>query len=173
MTGPDSNLFTNVSTSDTFSIAPGGQPDTITIQFSPVSLDTNHATLHIYNNDFFNNPVDINLSGHGVAPDIWVFPTSLSFGKVLVSEDSVLTLSVRNNGTSRLEIDSTKIIGTNAGQFLFAGGQGSFFLDPDDIPHNISIQFLPTNTGIKNATMRIYCNDQDEETVDIPLQGEA
>ena len=169
--GADADQFSFISGQGEFTIETGGSPRSIAIKFQPASVGYKTATLRLTSNDPDENPVDILLSGIGGLQDIAVSADDLIFGEVNVSEDSALNVLISNEGSSDLIIDSTKIIGTNADQFSFASGEGSFTISKDGAAHSISIKFSPTSSGAKIATLQIFSNDPDENPVDISLSG--
>ena len=122
-----------VSGQGIFTIPGGSTSHSITMKFSPTSEGMKFATLRITSNDPDESPLDVPLTGTGIdaspdRPDIVISPTTLNFGNVCVSEDSVLNVSVSNEGSGDLIVSATDIVGTNADQFSFVNGQDSFII---------------------------------------------
>ncbi len=103
-------------------------------------------------------------------PDITVTPSSFNYGSVVVGSSSANIFEVKNVGTADLVVSSTTLIGTNASEFSIASGGGSFTLTPNQT-HNITVNFNPTSTGAKTATLQISSNDPDENPFDVALSG--
>jgi hypothetical protein len=68
--GPDSTMF-SVTTHPVAPVSPGGST-TFTVRFAPVGLGVRTAALHIANNDIFDEPFNIAISGTGTDPGISV-----------------------------------------------------------------------------------------------------
>jgi hypothetical protein len=150
---------------------------TLIVQFTPASLGQKSATLIINSNDPDTPASDVLLSGTGVTPDIFVSPNSQDFGSVDVGNSSApqqFTLS--NNGTGDLVVSSMAISGGDAGMFniMLTGISPCPSLTPTLGPGascTLSVDFSPTSSGAKSATLRISSNDPDAEDVDVALSG--
>ena len=97
---------------------------------------------------------------------------SLDFGTVVAGEDSVLTLTISNDGTDVLTFDPaiTKGIGQN----------NAFSFDTEDVEDvgpgesfELQIRFAPDEAGSFSATLVLQSNDDDTGTVEVALVGEA
>ena len=136
-----------------------------------------------YNDSFANylvawenqgNPSSIILSILGAAnpPDIEPDPSGYNFGQVPVNSNSTpLTVTVSNNGTSALFVNSLVKSGQNPDQFTIQNdnvtGQG---INPAGNA-TFQVVFSPTSPGTKQAYVNILSNDPDEINVAIPLYG--
>jgi hypothetical protein len=170
--GMDSIQFSIISGQAPFTVPAGGDPDTIQIKFSPTSAGFKIASLQITSNDPDENPFDVPLNGSGFeVPDISVNPDSLNFGNVLILQDSLMSISVSNTGNSILNVGSTKIVGADSAQFFIISGQAPFNIPPGGNPNIIEIEFSPTTGGEKQAYLRFFSNDPDENPIDVPLIG--
>jgi hypothetical protein len=103
-------------------------------------------------------------------PDIDISPTSASYGNVLVGENSTQGFTVSNTGGATLNVSSTSITGTDPGEFTITSGEGSFSLSPG-ANRTVNVQFHPSSTGSKSASLRIDSDDPDEDPLEAPLSG--
>jgi len=170
ITGTDASEFSIISGSGAFTLSPGSTHDVV-IQFSPTSTGSKSATFRITSNDPDENPLDVPLSGTGMTvPDISIDPTSRDFGDVNVGSSASQTFTISNDGNGDLQVSSTNLTGSNAGEFSITSGGGSFTLAPA-ATREIVVEFNPSNNGVKNAILRIASNDPDENPLDVALSG--
>jgi hypothetical protein len=116
------------------------------------------------------NTLTVTQAASGAVPAISVSPASLKFGYVGINRYSSKKLTVTNNGSAPLEIQSVTISGTNANQFsathacdpLAPGGSCT-----------ITVTFSPTAAGTKSAALKIYSNDPVRNPVSVPLSGKT
>ncbi|MCK6621613.1 MAG: choice-of-anchor D domain-containing protein [Calditrichaceae bacterium] len=143
-------------------LPPGGGPLTISVKFSPKAQGNVTAFLIITHNDLTQNPLSIPLSGRGVFAQIAVSANTLSFGNVLVTSFSELSLQVSNTGEGPLFITAAPIVGTNGNQFsLFNLPPLPIKINPGAPPVTIRVRFLPTSIGTKEAFLALINNDPD------------
>ena len=91
---------------------------------------------------------------------------------MIVGEDSTLGLIVRNDGDADLTISDTTWSGGEIDQFTILNMPTL----PFTIPENgdsvvISIQFVPTSQGAKNATLSLINNDVFRTPYEVPISG--
>jgi hypothetical protein len=94
----------------------------------------------------------------------------LKFGFVGINLYSSKKVTVTNNGSAPLDIQSVSIVGTDANQFnethvcnpLPPGGSCT-----------IMVTFSPTTAGTKSAALQIYSNDPARNSVSVPLSGKT
>ena len=173
LTGANPDQFSILSGGGSFSL-PSGGTRTVTVRFGPTSGGAKSSLLRFTSDDPDENPKDVTLAGTGqlLIPDVTVSPTSLSFGTVLVGEESSSqTVTVRNDGTANLAISLVSISGINADQFLKpSDGCVGQSLTPSQTC-TILVSFRPTIAGPAIAQLVINSNDPDENPVTIPLSG--
>jgi len=180
ITGANADQFSIVM-QPTSPIAAGSFSDMV-VQFSPTSSGAKTASISISSNDPDENPCLINLSGTGVAlaPDINLQTPvganvacggSATFGSVNVGSSSTQTIRIQNLGTTPLNLTGLPltITGTNADQFSIVTqptspiAAGSF--------SDMVVQFSPTSSGAKTASISISSDDPDENPCVINLSG--
>lgn len=79
---------------------------------------------------------------------------TLDFGEVAVGSSDTQTVSQPNPTDQTLRITGIEIIGSNADQFRVVDGDAPFTLQPNE-SHAITIQFAPTSTGEKSASVQV------------------
>lgn len=97
----------------------------------------------------------------GVSPD-----SSLAFGTVQIGRSFSLDVTVSNTGTASLLVKSIGLTGSAD----FSVQNQSFWLDPGDT-RPISVTFLPSSSGAKNATLTISNNSINTPTKTISVVG--
>lgn len=105
-------------------------------------------------------------------PDMTVQPPALDFGTVEVNAEFDLQLTVTNTGEADLQVDSTSVLGENAGSWFVTHGNAPFKLAVG-ATHEITICFNPKTAGKKQAVLRLRSNDPDTGRLDVPLSGLA
>jgi len=151
-------------------------PDTATtvqVQFSPTAVGSRNASLKIPSNDADENPTYVTLTGTGIAPDIDVTPTSVTFTpSVLIGDTSdPETVTIRNIGTADLIIGTITLTGANPGDFLISSDNASGKTLPPGTAATVQVRFKPTDIGSRTASLEIPSNDPDEDPVNVPLSG--
>lgn len=106
------------------------------------------------------------------SPAIEVTPTTENFGNILISTTSPnQNFTVKNTGSSALDISVITISGTNTQDFTLVhdscSGQN---LTTNSICY-IQIAFAPTSVGIKSANINIPSNDPQKPVFTVPLSG--
>src|ERR1035441_6945172 len=104
VTGPGLSRTTAAS----FSVPPGGPPQTVTVRYTPASATASNGTLTLVSNDA-NSPASVSLSGAGVAavaPIISVSPPSTDFLSVPAGQTKDIVLTVNNSGNKVLTVNS-------------------------------------------------------------------
>jgi len=90
-----------------------------------------------------------------------------NFGSVTVGMSSVpRDYIIKNTGTKRL----TNLAVNKAGTHFLVTGPAETSLGPGEST-TLSVIFKPMSTGTKNAMLRIFSNDTDENPFDISLTG--
>jgi subtilisin family serine protease len=124
--------------------------------------------ISVESNDPINSKVDVTatLTVTG-APNIIVSSSTLSFDETFINTVKNKVLSISNNGTDNLTISSLSFDNS-----LFSCTTTSFTLAPKQ-KKEITINFLPTTTGLKSGLLSISSNDPDQAITSINLQGLA
>jgi hypothetical protein len=116
------------------------------------------------------------LSLHAIAdplvePDIFVSQTELSWDHYYIGDIIMKRISIENKGRGPLNITRVDITGdvtdfskSSAWETQTVESDGFIYLD---------VYFNPTSAGTKNATVRIYSNDPDENPLLISCTGIA
>ncbi len=167
VTGSGASDFSIHSGGGIADLAPGSTHD-IVVRYSPASIGTIGASLRIESNDPDNNPYYVDLEGTGLAPDISASPDPADFGNLNLGTYSDITITVRNNGNTDLDIHSTNITGINAGQFSIESGGGSVTLISGGT-HDIVVRCSSESAGEINAGLSIESNDPDENPYTLAL----
>lgn len=178
--GPSSGDYT-ITTPPATSLAPN-ESTVFTVRFVPAANGKRPAKLQIANNDFDENPFDINLGGTGTPPQIPEI--SLAQGKVIftdgASESSwgsvtlgakpkTLVFTVSNVGLASLTGVAATIDGANASDFTITKAPLATIAGRKKT--TVSIAFNPSALGDRTAVLHIASNDADENPFDLVLKG--
>ena len=127
----------------------------VNVTFTPTVSGAESATLNIADSDA-SSPQQVTLSGTGTA--ISVSPSSLTFGNQTQNTTSPSQpVTVTNNGTTALTINSISFTGANAADFGQTNTCGSSVTAGGNC--TISVTFTPTTQAAESATLQI--NDSD------------
>jgi hypothetical protein len=143
----------------------------LTIEFTPLDLESYTADLIIRSNDDENPEYTVSLlgiGGLGPLPDIALSTELLDFGAIATGEESILFLTVRNDGDAELSISQTAQTGSGAfslltdldGQTLPAGSETS-----------VVVAYAPQQDLGDQGDFVIYSDDLDEPEVSVLLVG--
>lgn len=131
------------------------QSCTISVTFTPTAGGAASATLNIADSDA-SSPQQVTLAGTGTA--ISVSPSSLTFGNQAQNTTSPSQpVTVTNNGTTSLTINSISFTGTNAADFGQTNTCGASLAAAANC--TINVTFTPTTQAAESATLQI--NDSD------------
>lgn len=149
---------------------PPGQFRDYGVQFSPNQPIGYQGNLQITSNDINQAVRTVGLSGQGIQQDIAVNQSSHDFGVVPVNQSQLWMFSIENDGSAMLTI--TDVI-SGSGDFSITNP--AFFPQTinaaDNLP--VTVQFLPTSTGVQADTLQILSDDPDEPAVMVFLSGEG
>jgi|GEM_PF-5749635 len=110
----------------------------------------------------------LSLQAIALPPDIWVSTKSIDFGNVYVDYDRLIYFCYGNDGRGPLNISRIDIIGDS--DFVIYMGGESRTVNPGDSV-SVFIDFSASSRGTKNATVRIFSDDPDENPVLITCTG--
>jgi len=107
-------------------------------------------------------PAHLHVTG---TPDIAVSEDILDFGIVFNGYSATDTLIIANVGTDLLTVNEI-----SSDNFDFTVEVTNFTLDPEGT-QEVVVTLTPSSLGIIRGTLTIDCDDMDEPTIDITLQG--
>ncbi|MBM4165887.1 MAG: choice-of-anchor D domain-containing protein, partial [Ignavibacteria bacterium] len=139
VTNITSTHFTYSASPTNFILSPN-QNKKIYISFSPVARGTINASVKIFHNAV-GGFSSVSVSGLGIAPQIVLVPTSLSFGNVIVHQFKQDSFSVANSGAAPLEV--TNIISSDS---TFSIHPTNFTVAPSE-NRIVIVTFSPATTG--------------------------
>jgi hypothetical protein len=106
------------------------------------------------------------------SPEINILPNlSAIFGNVdVVSGNPSLTFTLQNTGADNLTLSGFTITGANASDFSLSSPQTTGTVAPG-ASFQFTVSFNPSVLGVRNATLSIVSDDEDEGTTNISLSG--
>jgi len=145
---------------------------TVDVVFAPSSEGAGTGTLSIPSDDPDTPNVDVALSGTGEAPqpDITVSPTTLTvdFGSVTVGDSDNKVVTVKNDGTADLNINSVSPLND---PFSTTDGCTGTLAPSESCA--VTISFAPSAAGTFSGSLVITSNDPDEASVTVAVSGEG
>ncbi len=158
----------------------------VTVKFAPLADGLRKATLTINNNDADENSYDFALQGTAVSAEINVQGNSVSiasgsttpnvgnntdFGTVNKGSNATKSFVIQNTGAGILTVDNLYFTGANASEFTFVGKPTLPLVIAANGSQTITVQFAPTASGVRTATLNVASDDADEFDYTIALQG--
>ena len=184
VTGPHASMFTVTAQPSAGTIA-GASSLTFQITFDPTSLGAKYATVVIANDDTDENPYNFNISGTAKGTNnIYVFgngndiikdatTTSLTnltnFGSVAVTTGiKQNTFVITNLYGATIYLSNVTISGTDAAMFsvISQPNDGAF---SNGNSTSFTINFTPTSTGVKTATVTFNAYTNSGRTTPLPI----
>ncbi len=147
---------------------------TFHLRFSPDSIIFFQDLFDIPSNDPDENPVMINVSGTGTGvsvPDITLSEQFIDFGSITMGTSSTRKLTISNDGSAPLTIESLDASGSLERPFFIESDLCTGKTLPPSSECRVDIRFSPTAALDSNARFEIRSNDPDENRVNIDLQG--
>lgn len=150
------------------SLAPGSS-GTFQVRFAPGSSGSKNGTVNIASSDPDEPNVTLPCTGTGVAPDINVVPTTLTFGNQLLSSlSSPQTSTIQNTGNADLQVTR---IETSTGEFPLSVGTSlpATLIPGGSLP--FGVRFAPTSVGAKTGRIALQSDDPDEPEIHVECAG--
>ncbi len=164
-----------------FDIVGGGEPVimvpgrhiTVFVEFIPTSISVKDAFLRFTSNDTAKPVLDLPLIAEGIfagEPEVRIEMDSLIFPETSIGDTAKQTMKVYNEGTANLFIPGLDILGDAAGDFIITTSDSGFYvvLGQDRL---IQVAFIPTEIDWRNATMAIFTDDPNVDSLIVVLAG--
>ena len=127
-----------------FSLA-SGETQEVEVTFTPGAISNFTGTVAVSHNASNEaNPVEVALSGSGIAPAIAVAPEAIGFGSVLVGASGTEGLTIENTGSAPLE--GTVSLSGDISAFTITDGNGDFSIAPGET-QAVEVTFAPGETA--------------------------
>lgn len=132
----------------------GMAPGTFTSNIRVLSNDINHPLIDL--------PVSLTVQS---APNLKLSPGAMSFGEVAPTGPKTLTLTLLNNGTSTLTVNS---IQSSTAEFV-TDAQDAVIGIGESFP--LQVTFTPAQLGERTGTITIQSDDPDQPLATVVLEG--
>ncbi|MEZ4746110.1 MAG: choice-of-anchor D domain-containing protein [Calditrichia bacterium] len=172
LVGDDNTQFNLILNQDIpIKMLPNADTLQIGVRFAPNTLGEKNATLELISDDPNRSLLSIALNGIGALPEIGSAIDTLAFGAVVVSESTVDTVFLQNNGGVPLTINGLAITGTQSLNFGFTA--------PPPLPrvvlpggvYPLSISFAPDAEIDFQATLVVLSDDPNHPNFEVPMTG--
>jgi hypothetical protein len=128
----------------------------IATTFRPSQTGARAAELRIAHNDpAASNPLVVSLGGNGTSQAVALDPSSADFGSLAVgsTSDPPRLISLMNNGTAPLAVQSASLSGANAGDFVVASSTCNGATLGVGSTCSFGARFRPTTGGGRSASL--------------------
>ena len=151
--GADASSFQLVSGIPEYSIE-AGHSKSAEFRFSPNRVGMHYAEIVIITQA---ETLRQNIQGEGVEPRLEVVSDIIDFGIVDVGDhkDTIQAITIKNIGSSDLNITNTKHNKPNDVDFSTLSGGGAFSMAPDE-EKRMDLRFTPTSKGRTSGTLEFY-----------------
>lgn len=131
-----------------------GEGCAVTVRFSPEGAGAKQALLALFGDN--DGGTTVALAGVGVAPALALGPTGLDFGAGAVGgRGPARPFTLRNAGSTPVELGGVGIVGGDPDQFLLAGDGCTGVSLGAGGECQVLVRFAPASLGPKAATLRI------------------
>ncbi len=161
----------SVEASPPLQIAAGQSSGPIAVHFNPDSTRNYADTLLITSNDPFKPLQKLPLTGTGTGAFLVVSRARFDFGLLVMPEDSLLRLTIKNLGNIDLTIKSITIQGDDAASFSWWKTSGDLQIAPHTDSLQIYLRCLPQKSGALQAILKIESNDLWNPQMELPLMA--
>lgn len=131
--------------------------------------------LAFFNPDTYNAAPEVDVTGSGISiVDGDNTPSSsdnTSFGSANTGDAITKSFVISNGGAGALNIAGISFSGANASEFTLVSAPTFPLMVASGSMQTISVKFMPTATGTRNATVHIQNNDAFEGMYDFALSG--
>ncbi|WP_158501504.1 choice-of-anchor D domain-containing protein [Vitiosangium sp. GDMCC 1.1324] len=146
-----------------------GTSKQLSVTFSPTTQTTESGLLTLTTTDSEWSSAEVDLSGKGVKPNLVLSPTPLTFGEQRVETSTTRTVTVRNNGTGPIRIETVSISGSSA----FSVPAIAAFDLAAGASRDLSVTFSPTTETDASATLILTTDYVVASTSSVPLTGKG
>ena len=153
-----------------FALIPGTNC-TLEYEFAPGMIGTQSDSVAIVS-DAQSSPDSFVLLGRGIMPVVALDPMALDFGNVVVGQTSpAQTVTLTNNGTTEVEIDSIGIGGAAAGDYALENNScAAGSIVAPGLSCQFDVEFTPSAEGARSASVDLVSNAPTSPNV-VPLDG--
>jgi hypothetical protein len=171
--------FTLVSNLAVTSLAPG-QSTFFVVRLDTTVVGAFTGTIHLVNNDSDEDPYELTVTGRVTPPpgpeiDLTIGGQSISdggtlnFGSTIQGNSVTTTITVTNQGSTRLNLTPLKANNMPSGFSLLSNiGRTSLALGEST---SFTIRFNAATVGVMSGAIHLVNNDSDESSYDLTLGG--
>jgi hypothetical protein len=148
---------------------PAGKSCSITVFFFAGNIGSLSATLNLTDNAP-GSPQQVGLLATVINPQASFNPSNLHFGSVKVGHSLTKQVTLKNTGTTTLDIFSVTVTGTNHADFVPSDGCGTTLAAGNSCV--ISVTFTPSAKGNRSANLTVTDNALINTQI-VPLFGDG
>lgn len=146
-----------------------GSPLVLDISFVPTQIGPRSADLDVVTG---TGTLRVRVSGNGSNPTL-DGPTVIDFGRRVANQsvvDTNITVRVPSGASGPVTVNTTTLVGPQAGQFRIINGGGSFTLQPGQA-RTITVRFEPIEFG--RYACELQCQPSSGQALRVRLYGEG
>jgi len=164
---PNDIDFTTIAGGGTF-ILGGGQTKKMDLRFTPSDAGRTSGTLEFYF-DGIGSPLQVQLFGEGIKNSPKISANLSSFPDMICLNSAQTDLTISNTGGNPLFISKIAFSGANSTDFSVPGFTPLTI--EKDSSKKLTVLFIPSQTGIRSASLDITCNSDPDSVISIPVTG--
>jgi len=145
-------------------------PIQVMVDATQLSIGTHQDTLHIHSNDPNTPTVEVSISITVTTPELQVDVDHVNFGAQRLYSPVDTTITITNTGDGMLTMTIQELAGNNSNQFQLVTGVETVLLNPSE-SYPMTLRFLPTSAGEKQAQITLVSNDPEASEQVIHLIG--
>jgi hypothetical protein len=166
-TGGDA--FAVLGSDFTFTLAPD-ETRAFEVRYTPPDGADHFGAIQVASNDADGDNSTVDLLGIGLAPDILVEPSALSWTGVARGDVAVQSFTVTNVGGAPLTVSDIVLDG--GVDFEILGPELAFVLEPGEAT-TVDVAFAPLQSDLVSDLVRVLSDDPDGERSTVDLSGEG
>jgi hypothetical protein len=143
----------------------------ISVIFKPDTNISYQDTLFIENNDPNNSVATLRLEGVGTAPVLYPSQSEINFGKLIIYQTIIDSITITNTGQDTLKISNVQLIDNETNSFTLEDFFTTANIAPGATTDLIKIAFNPQTAENHDAKLQIISNDPFNNPFEINLNG--
>lgn len=146
-----------------------------TINYEPITYESNGGYIEITSNDEDEKISIVTLEGYGDAPIMSVTPEAFDYGDISIGCDNEEHVTIRNDGNLELVVDSISQMVSQPADIIVEYGSlpdPPWVLTPGQ-EIDVLVSYMPTDIGIDESQITITGNDPATPTAIITQYGDG
>lgn len=144
----------------------------LNIKFTPKGTGIFQALLQIYWNNPYHQPGTLFLQAEADSARL-LAQSLINFEKQVVNTSTTNKFKIYNQSHVLIYVDSIRLSGANADQFILETLNFPLILNPDDSLLSFDVTYHPLSTGFHQARLEVFSQDIEGHQLTVNIQGIA